>query len=189
MKFTPTPLEGAYIVDIEPFPDARGFFARSVVEQDLKAMGLNTHLLECGVSFNHARGTLRGMHFQLPPYAEVKLIRCTRGAIYDVMVDLRKDSPTYLQWFGVELTADNHRMVYIPEGMAHGYQTLEDKTEVLYQISTVYAPDYSRGYRYDDAAFGIQWPLPASVLSKKDSEWQNFHENPCTIEMLSHVAG
>ena len=174
MIFTETGLPGAYIIDLQPIEDSRGFFARSWSASEFSEHGLVTRILQANVSFNKARGTLRGMHRQAQPFAEVKLVRCTRGAIYDVAIDLRPDSPTYLQWTAVELTAGNRRMFYIPEDFAHGFQTLEDDTEVTYQVSQVYTPEAERGIRFDDPAFGIDWPLPVNVISDKDRCWPDF---------------
>jgi dTDP-4-dehydrorhamnose 3,5-epimerase len=174
MKFTETKLKGAYIIDIEKIADARGFFARAWCQTDFEKHGLNPRLVQVNVAFNHKKGTLRGMHFQRAPNQECKLIRCTRGAIYDVIVDLRKDSPTYRQWIGVELRPDNYRMLFVPEDFAHGYQTLEDDTEVTYQVSQFYAPKSEGGARYNDPAFGIRWPLEVSVISEKDKSWPDW---------------
>src|ERR1044071_9252916 len=170
MIFTETTLKGAFIIDIEPREDERGFFARSWCEDEFKSHGLNPRLAQCNISFNKKRGTLRGMHYQVAPYAETKLVRCTMGAIYDVIIDLRPQSPTFLRHIGVELTAENHRMLYIPEGFAHGFQTLADNTEITYQMSEFYAPNYAGGVRWSDPAFGIQWPEEVSVISAKDRE-------------------
>src|ERR1043166_8006563 len=158
MKFTQTKLHGAYIIDIDKFSDDRGFVAYAWTARDFLEHGLDAKFVEMIVSNNLRKGTLRGMHYQSKPFAQAKLVRCTRGAIYDVAIDLRRESPTYKQWDAVELTAENHRMFYIPEGCAHGFQTLADDTEVIYQISNVYAPDYYGGVRWKDPAFGAQWP-------------------------------
>lgn len=174
MRFIPTILKGAYIVEPEKMADDRGFFARSWCQQEFSDRGLDANLVQCSISFNHKRGTLRGMHFQLPPFAETKLVRCTQGAIYDVAIDLRQDSPTYLQWVGVELTAENRKAFYIPKGCAHGFQTLTDNAEVFYQISEVYAPEYGRGVRWDDRAFNITWPEPVSVISERDRNYAEY---------------
>jgi dTDP-4-dehydrorhamnose 3,5-epimerase len=174
MIFTETHLKGAYIIDINPFIDARGFFARTWCHKEFEAHGLVSHIVQTNISLNNTKGTLRGMHYQTAPYEETKLIRCTKGAIYDVIIDLRRDSPTYLQWVGVELTADNHRMLYVPEHFAHGFQTLEDDSEVTYQVSQFYAPRSERGVRYDDPAFGITWPLAVLVISDKDKSWLDY---------------
>lgn len=168
MVFTETKLKGAYQIDFEPRNDERGFFARSFCQNEFAAHGLKTTIAQCNVSFNKNKGTLRGMHFQVPPKAEAKLVTCTRGAIYDVIIDLRPESRTYCAWTAVELTAENYRMLYVPEGFAHGFQTLEDNTEVFYQMFEFYSPEHAGGVRWDDPAFGITWPLPAPVMSGKD---------------------
>jgi dTDP-4-dehydrorhamnose 3,5-epimerase len=175
MRFTETALPGAFLVDLERRDDERGFFARAWCEEEFAAHGLDARISQCNLSFNERRGTLRGMHFQVPPHAEVKLVRCTRGSVYDVIVDLRPDSTTYLSWIGVELSADNRRALYIPEGFAHGYQTLMDGTETFYQVSSPYAPGAERGVRWDDPAFGIEWPdVEERVISEKDLAWPDF---------------
>ena len=175
MIFTATELEGAWLVDLDPREDERGFFARAWDRAEFAEHGLSTELVQCNVSFNHRKGTLRGMHFQNAPHAEVKLVRCTRGAIYDVIVDLRASSPTHTRWLGVELTAENRRALYVPEGFAHGYQTLVDGTETTYQVSAFYAPGAERGVRWDDPAFGIEWPDPdRPVMSEKDRAWPDY---------------
>ena len=171
MKFIATKLKGAWIVEPEPHGDARGFFARTFCAREFEANGLATTFAQCSVSLNRARGTLRGLHLQIAPACEAKLVRCTSGALYDVIVDLRPDSPTFLQHLGVELTARNRRALYIPEMFAHGFQTLEDDTEVFYQISEFYAPELARGLRSDDPKLGIQWPLPIATISDKDRNW------------------
>jgi dTDP-4-dehydrorhamnose 3,5-epimerase len=171
MQFTQTGLKGAYIIDPEPREDARGFFARIFCAREFKEQGLETDFVQCSVSMNRMRGTLRGMHYQLPPASEAKLVRCTAGAIHDVIVDLRRDSRTYLQHFGVDLTAQNRRALYVPEMFAHGFQTLEDDTEIFYQISEFYAPDKSTGVRFDDPKLGILWPLPIAAIADKDRTW------------------
>lgn len=172
MIFSPTELQGAYIVDIEPRRDERGYFARVWCAAEFEKQGLSTALVQCNVAYNHKRGILRGMHFQRPPHAEVKLVRCTKGAIYDVIVDLRAASPTYLGWVGVELTEDNHRMLYVPEGFAHGYVTLRDDSELFYQVSQYYSPDAEAGLRWDDPAVAIDWPpLGELLISAKDRVW------------------
>ncbi len=168
MIFTETALPGAWIIDMEPQEDERGFFARSWCQREFAARGLNPSLVQCNISFTKRKGTIRGMHFQAPPFEEAKLVRCTRGSLYDVMIDLRNDSGTYRRWIGVELTAGNGRMVFVPEGFAHGFQTLEDDTEVLYQMSQFFAPECARGVRWDDPAFDIRWPLPVALVSARD---------------------
>ena len=174
MLFTETGLAGAVVVDLEAHVDERGFFARSWCSREFEAHGLNPRVVQCNVSANAARGTLRGMHYQLAPHAEVKLVRCTRGAVYDVIIDLRETSPTYLRHVAVELTAENHRALYIPEGFAHGFLTLTDDSEVFYQMSAFYEPGAARGVRWDDRAFGISWPLPVTVISKRDRGYPDF---------------
>lgn len=175
MRFTETALPGAFIVDIEEKADHRGFFARVYCAEEFTEHGLIAAVAQGNLSSNHRRGTLRGMHYQLPPAAETKLVRCTRGAIYDVIIDLRRESPTYGHHIGVELTAATRRALYVPERFAHGYLTLTDDTEVVYQVSEFYTPGQERGLRYDDPAFGIAWPLPVSVISEKDASWP-LHE-------------
>lgn len=171
MRFIETKLPGAYLIELEAMADERGFFARSYCREEFAAHGLKTDVCQCNVSFNSKKGTLRGMHFQRSPRAEAKLVRCTRGALYDVVIDLRPDSPTCCQWAGVELTADNHRSLYIPEGFAHGFQTLEDNTEVFYQMYESFSPEHADGVRWDDPAFNISWPLPSPVISEKDRSY------------------
>lgn len=171
MIFTEIELAGAYIIDIEQIADERGFFARSWCRQEFLKMELETRMEQCNISYNRKKGTLRGMHYQVFPHQETKLVRCTRGHIYDVIVDLRQDSATYKKWFGVDLTAMNRRMLYVPEGFAHGYQTLEDDTEIFYQVSASYFPQSEKGIRWDDPAVGIQWPLSCPIVSPKDNCW------------------
>jgi dTDP-4-dehydrorhamnose 3,5-epimerase len=169
MIFTETTLRGAYLVELERREDERGFFARSFCQREFKELGLDPCVVQCNISFNKQRGTLRGMHYQIPPHAEAKLVRCTRGAIYDVIIDLRHSSSTFLRWTGVELTSENHSALYIPEGFAHGFQTLTNDSEIFYQMSEFYAPEAARGIRWNDPTFGITWSLPVSVISDKDS--------------------
>jgi dTDP-4-dehydrorhamnose 3,5-epimerase len=171
MRFFETELTGAYIIEPEPNYDERGFFARTFCAREFAEHGLKSAFVQCSISNTSRRGTLRGLHYQLPPSCEVKLVRCTAGAIYDVIVDLRRDSPTYLQHVGVELTARNHWALYVPEMFAHGMQVLEDNTEVLYQISEFYAPDKAAGLRYDDPKLAIKWPIPVSIIAEKDKSW------------------
>lgn len=170
-----TKLIGAYLIETEPLTDDRGFFARTFCEQEFAAKGLKTHFVQCNISFNHKKGTLRGMHYQIAPYPEAKLVRCTKGAIYDVIIDIRPDSPTFKQWIAADLTADNRRQLYIPEGFAHGFQTLEDNSEVFYQMAEFYHPESARGIRWNDPAFGIKWP-PADhrIISPRDSAYEDF---------------
>ena len=164
----PTPLEGAFAVEIEPIEDERGFFARSFCQEEFRAHGLYPVVAQCNVSFNRRRGTLRGLHYQDKPHEEAKLVRCTLGAVWDVIVDIREDSPTRHRWHAIELTAENRRALYVPRGFAHGFQTLLDDSEVLYQMSEFYHPDSARGLRWDDPALGITWPLPDPILSLRD---------------------
>ena len=178
MIFAATRLQDAWLIDIERREDERGFFARTWCRQELAAHGLDTEIAQESLSFNRHRGTLRGLHFQRPPHDETKIVRCTRGAIFDVIVDLRPHSPTFRRWQGFELTGENRRALYLPKGFAHGFQTLADHAEIAYQISTFYAPEAAGGYRYDDAAFGIVWPLPATVISGRDLGWPAFETSP-----------
>jgi len=168
MNFTETKLKGAYIIDVKRIDDERGFFGRSYCSNEFTEFGLNTNAVQNNISYNSKKGTLRGMHMQKAPYGESKLVRCTRGAIYDVIVDMREDSPTFKQWIGVELTADNYRMLYVPEGFAHGFITLEDNTDVTYQVTQYYTPGFEQCFRWDDPAFAIQWPIEPVVISEKD---------------------
>ncbi|HJT24348.1 MAG TPA: dTDP-4-dehydrorhamnose 3,5-epimerase [bacterium] len=175
MKFTETKIKGAFVIEPEKIEDERGFFARTWDRKEFGAQGLNPNLVQCSISLNKKKGTLRGMHYQAAPHGEAKVVRCTMGAIYDVILDLRPQSPTFKQWFAVELSAENRKELYIPEGVAHGFQTLADNAEVSYQISEFHHPESARGVRWDDPAFKIQWPLPMSVISPKDSayvEWK-----------------
>jgi dTDP-4-dehydrorhamnose 3,5-epimerase len=174
MIFTETRLAGAYLIKLEPIVDERGYFARTFAAKEFEANGLSPSVVHCNTSFNVAAGTLRGLHYQAAPFRECKVVRCTRGAIYDVIVDLRRRSPTYREWFGVELTQDNGRMLYVPEGMAHGFQTLEPQSEVFYQMSREFVPSAARGVRYDDPVFGIEWPLPITTISERDRNYSDF---------------
>jgi dTDP-4-dehydrorhamnose 3,5-epimerase len=169
--FQALPLAGAFTVELEPVADERGFFARSFCRDAFRARGLAADYPQCSVSFNARRGTLRGMHYQAAPHAEAKLVRCTRGRLYDVIVDLRPESHTCCRWVGVELDAARRNALYVPEGFAHGFLTLEDETEVFYQISHAYVPESARGVRYDDPAFGIRWPAAPSVISERDRSY------------------
>jgi len=172
--FRATQLDGAWLIDIEPREDERGFFARTWCRQELAAYGLDVEVAQESLSFNRRRGTLRGLHFQRSPHQETKIVRCTSGAIFDVIVDLRPSSLTYGRWQGFELTAQNRRALYIPKSFAHGFQTLTDDAEIAYQISTSYAPQSANGYRYDDAAFGIVWPHDVTVIAERDLAWPRF---------------
>ena len=178
MIFTPTPLAGAFVIEPEPIPDARGLFARTWCQRELEDHGLESRLAQCSTSFNKRKGTLRGMHYQVAPFAETKIVRCTRGSMYDVIIDLRPESPTFMRHFGAVLTADNRKAMYIPTGFAHGFQTLEDDTEALYQISEFYSAEHSRGVRWDDPAFGIAWPPDERMLSERDRSYPDFRRPP-----------
>jgi dTDP-4-dehydrorhamnose 3,5-epimerase len=171
MIFTETNLKGSYIIDVEPRTDSRGFFARAFCQKEFEAYHLKPVIAQANIAFNHRKGTLRGMHFQLPPAAETKVVRCNRGAILDIIVDLRPESPTYLQHIAVELNEDNHRALYVPERFAHGYQVLQDKTETSYQVGEFYTPGSEGGLLFNDPRLGLSWPLPVSVISDKDQAW------------------
>ncbi len=174
MQFEATILSGAYVVTLEVKEDDRGLFARTFCQKEFADHGLKPLVAQCNLSFNHKAGTLRGMHFQVPPAEETKLVRCTAGAVYDVIVDLRPDSPTYLRHVGVELSAQNRKALYVPELFAHGYLTLTDDAEVAYQVGGMYTPGYERGLRYNDPALGIQWPREVTIVSQKDATWPAF---------------
>ncbi len=174
MKFIATRLSGVFILELERLDDERGFFARSFCRDEFARHALASEFVQCNVSFNRSSGTLRGLHYQASPHAEAKLVRCTRGTIYDVVVDIRVKSDTYKEWLTTELSADNYRMIYIPDGCAHGFQTLTDNTEVFYQMSAAYQPDAARGIRYNDTALGIRWPLPNPTLSARDAAYPDF---------------
>ena len=176
MTFEESSLPGAYVIGLERREDDRGFFARTFCANEFADRGLETGLVQANMSWNPKQGTLRGMHFQRPPHAEVKVIRATRGAIYDVIIDLREDSPTYKRWFGVELTEGNRTALYVPKGFAHGCQTLVPDTEVHYLVTEFYTPDAEGGVRWDDPAFGVEWPDPVNaLLSPKDAAWPDFN--------------
>ena len=168
MKFVATPLAGAVVVELEPAHDARGFFARTFCRDEFRAAGLPGEFVQTSLSYNARRGTLRGMHFQAAPQEEPKLVRCGRGAIFDIVVDLRRDSPTHRRWFGIELSAENRRALYVPPGFAHGFQTLADDSEVLYAMAVAYVAELARGVRWNDPAFAIAWPLPNPIVSERD---------------------
>jgi dTDP-4-dehydrorhamnose 3,5-epimerase len=174
MLFHETKLPGVFEIHLEPHSDDRGFFARSWCQREFEANGLDPRLVQCNISFNLRKGTLRGMHFQAPPHAEAKLVRCTRGAIYDVVLDMRPSSPEYRNWIAVFLTAANRQMVYVPEGCAHGFLTLENETEVFYQMSEFYDVESARGLRWNDPAFGITWPERVEVISQRDAGYASF---------------
>jgi dTDP-4-dehydrorhamnose 3,5-epimerase len=168
MVFREMRLRGVFVIEPERLEDERGFFARTWCQKEFEARGLNPKLVQCSISFNKQKGILRGMHYQAAPHAEAKLVRCTRGAIYDVIVDLRPESLTFKQWIAEELTAENRMALYVPEGFAHGFQTLSDDTEVFYQMSEFYDPESARAVRWNDPAFGVEWPLPPTVMSRRD---------------------
>lgn len=174
MVFTETKIKNVFIIEPDKRHDERGFFARMWCQKEFSHRGLCDRTVQVNVSFNKKKGTLRGMHYQKAPYAEVKLVRCTAGAIYDVVVDLRPESATYKQWVGVELTSSNLRCLYVPENFAHGYQTLEDNSEVIYQVSEFYAPQAEAGARYNDPAFAIEWPMEITMISEKDASWPDY---------------
>jgi len=174
MKFTETPLKGAYVIDIEPFSDDRGFFGRAFCAKEFEAQGLVSNLVTVYDSWNRKRGTLRGIHYQLPPAAEVKMVRCTRGAVHDIILDLRQDSPTFLKWFGVDLSQENRRMLYVPKEFGHSFITLEDNTEVFYFVDEFYSPENERGLRWNDPRFAIEWPVQPTVISAKDGNAKDF---------------
>lgn len=175
MKYTQTAIEGAYVVEMEPIEDERGIFARSWCQKEFTDHGLNPKIVQCNVSFNKKKGTLRGMHYQIAPFEEAKLVRATRGAIYDVIVDIRPKSPTFKKWFGIELASGNFKMLYVPKGIAHGFETLKDNTEVFYQMSEFYSPGHARGIRWDDPSFAIDWPGGDKTISAKDLQYSDFH--------------
>ena len=171
MRFTETSLPGALLIELEPHTDTRGFFARSFCRNEMTSHGLSGVVAQCNTAFTHRAGTVRGLHYQIAPAAEAKLVRCIRGAIYDVIADLRPESPTYLEHLGVELTAENRRQLFVPEGFAHGYQTLTDNVEVIYLVSELHAPDCEAGLRHDDPVLQLRWPLPVTLISAKDCNW------------------
>ncbi len=174
MIFTETPLKSAYIIELEQIEDERGFFARSWCAREFAELGLNPNLVQCNVSFNKKKGTLRGMHYQASPHEEAKMVRCTKGSLYDVIVDLRKDSPTFKQWFSVDLTAENRKQLYIPEGFAHGFLTLEDGTEIFYHMTEFYHPESAKRIRWNDSAFQIKWPISDWIISEQDRGYPDF---------------
>jgi dTDP-4-dehydrorhamnose 3,5-epimerase len=176
MIFIETKLKGAFVLDLERREDSRGFFARAFCQCEFADHGLKPLIAQANIAFSKRKGTLRGMHFQYPPAAETKLVRATRGAILDIIVDLRPESVTYLQHIAVELTADNYRAIYVPERFAHGYQVLEDATETSYQVGEFYAPECEGGLLYDDPRLQLQWPLPVAEISEKDSSWKRLDE-------------
>ena len=184
IRFHPTPVEGAYVIALERRGDDRGFFARLFCEQEFGAVGLETRFVQINNSLSARRGTLRGMHYQLAPAAEVKVVRCLRGAMFDVIADLRPDSPSFGRWFGAELSGENRHMMYVPRGVAHGFITLTDAVETLYFMSATYTPELERGIRYDDPRLGIEWPIEPAEISPKDRQWPRFDPDYHDIERL-----
>jgi len=174
MRFHQTGLSGAYLIELELLEDERGFFARTFCREEFAARGLNPEVAQCNLSYNARKNTLRGMHYQAEPHAEAKLVNCLKGAVYDVIIDLRPRSSTSGRWVAVELSATNRKMLYVPEGFAHGFLTLEDDTAVHYQMSAFFEPDSARGVRWDDPAFGIEWPCPEPIISDKDQRWPDY---------------
>jgi len=174
MIFTETKLKGAYIIELEPLEDERGFFARNFCQKEFKEHGLNPRIVQCNISFNKKKGTLRGMHYQVVPHQEAKLVSCIKGTIYDVIIDLRPDSSTYCQWFAMELSAEDYKILYVPEDFAHGFQTLEDNTVVFYQMSEFYHPECARGVRWDDSTFKIEWLVSEKIMSDRDCKFPDF---------------
>ena len=177
MRFEHAPLQGSYVIELDPFRDERGWFARTYCKNEFKTIGHDAEWVQLNHSFTNSKGTVRGMHFQLPPYSEIKLVRCIAGAVYDVIVDLRKDSASFLQWFGVELSAANKKMIYIPAGFAHGFQAQTDDCELIYHHSQFYAPGVEGGIRYDEPAIKIEWPLALTNISDRDSNHPFLDEN------------
>jgi dTDP-4-dehydrorhamnose 3,5-epimerase len=183
MIFTETKLKGAFILEIKKMEDERGFFGRSWCQKEMEEHGLKANVVQTNVSYNKVKGTLRGMHFQKAPHQETKLVRCTKGAIYDVIIDLRPQSPTYKQWIGVELTEENHKMLFVPEDFAHGFVTLADNTEVTYQVTQFYTPGAEGGIRWNDPAFNIKWPTEVKVVSGKDQQHPDFAEGLLNVQV------
>jgi dTDP-4-dehydrorhamnose 3,5-epimerase len=178
MKFIETPLDGAFLIDMEPYRDARGLNARLWCEREFKAHGLMSHVAQANTIINHRKGTLRGLHYQIGAAAQAKVFRCIRGAVFDVIIDLREESPTYGKWFGVELSADTYRVLYVPQRFAQGFIALTDETELMYTASALHTPECERGIRYDDPAFAIEWPMAPAVISDKDQQWPKFNALP-----------
>jgi len=176
MIFSETKLSGAYIIEIEKEEDNRGFFARTFDKNEFSKIGLDSKFVQFSISYNKKKGTIRGMHYQTEPYEESKIVKCTKGSIFDIIIDLRPNSKTLKKWFSIELNANNHKMLYVPKGFAHGFQTLEDDSEVFYQISQYYNSEHSMRIRWDDKTFQINWPLEISTISEKDKNFENYHE-------------
>lgn len=177
MTFQPTFINGLYVIELDLFRDERGWFARTFCKEEFKKAGFGNEWVQMNHSFTNRKGTLRGMHFQLPPYSETKLVRCISGSVYDVAIDLRRNSATFLQWFGVEISAKNKKMILIPDGFAHGFQTLQNNCELIYQHTNFYTPDVEGGIKYDDPRIGIKWPFPVNEISKKDDNYVYLKEN------------
>jgi dTDP-4-dehydrorhamnose 3,5-epimerase len=189
MIFIETKLKGAFILDVERREDSRGFFGRAFCQNEFKQHGLKSMIAQANIAFNHKRGTIRGMHFQFPPAAETKLVRCTRGAILDIIVDLRPESPTYLQHIAAELNEENYRGLFVPERFAHGYQVLRDNTDTSYQVGEFYTPGTEGGLRYNDPRLGLEWPLPVSTISDKDRMWKVLAEQEAEIKQKMKLVG
>ncbi len=187
MKFHKTPLEGARLIELDKRGDDRGFFARFFCVNEFKAEGLETQFVQVNNSLSAKKGTLRGMHYQLPPSAEVKIVRCVRGSLFDAIVDLRAGSPTFGKWYGAELNAENRLMMYVPRGFGHGFVTLEDETEALYMVSNFYGPNEERGVRFDDPAVGVKWPIAPVEISDKDRKWPDLNQEFHGFEMMRSV--
>ena len=187
MKFDKTPLDGARLIDLDKRGDDRGFFARYFCEREFAANGLEAHFAQVNNSFSTKKGTLRGLHYQLPPAAEVKVVRCVRGAFWDVIVDLRSDSPTFKKWFGAELTAENRTMMYVPRGFAHAILTLTNEAEAIYFVSTFYSPEQERGVRWNDPAIGIEWPIQPAEISPKDASWPDLDPEFHALEQMRGI--
>ncbi len=188
MRMTETKLKGAFVIDVDRREDNRGFFGRMFCQNEFAMHGLNSRIAQANVGSNIRQGTVRGMHFQYPPAAETKYVRCTRGAILDIIVDLRPESPTYLEHVAVELSADNQRGLYIPERFAHGYQTLEDRTDTVYIVGEFYSPDMEGGLLYDDPRLGLTWPLPVTTISEKDARWALLDDIEPTLRRRMSIA-
>jgi len=188
MIFTETILKGAFVLDLDKREDERGFFARTFCKHEFEQHGLDSRVVQSNLSFSRFQGTLRGMHFQVAPHQETQLVRCIRGAVYDVIIDLRPESATYLEWFGVELTAENHRMLFVPTGFAHGFQTLRPDCEVFYEVSEFYSPEAERGIRWNDPLFQIRWPAAEKcVMSPKDANWPDYRPEETRAVALDPV--
>jgi len=177
MTFQPTFINGLYVIELDLFRDERGWFARTFCKEEFKKAGFDNEWVQMNHSFTNQKGTLRGMHFQFPPYSEIKMVRCIAGSVFDVAIDLRKNSATFLQWFGIEISAENKKMILIPDGFAHGFQTLQNNCELIYHHTNFYTPDAEAGIKYNDPGIGIKWPLPVNEISKKDDNYAYLNEN------------